>query len=126
MIDTCIGLLKDVIDLVVKNKKMEKETKFRIGVLLEEMSKILEDTADKLSKNQYPHFNCALMDKMSDHLNFHLTNYLPKEQLKELNDSLKEASQVEKQFAIREELQTIPSIYNAAATFKTFSLLLKV
>jgi len=126
MIDTCISLLKDVVDLVAKNKQMKKETKFRVGILLEEMSTILEDTANKLSENQYPNFNCALMDKMSDHLKFHLTDIVPKEQLKELHDSLKEASQVEKQFAIREEPQTIPSIYEAAATFKTFSLLLKV
>jgi hypothetical protein len=126
MIDTCIGLLKDVIDLVVKNKQIEKENKFRVAILLEEMSKVLEDTATKLSKNEYPHFNCALMDKMSDHLNFRLTNFVPKEQLEELHNSLRETSQVEKQFATREEPQTISSIYEAAATFKTFSLLLKV
>lgn len=126
MIDTCIGLLKDVIDLVVKNKQIEEENKFRVAILLEEMSKVLEDTAIKLSKNEYPYFNCALMDKMSDHLNFRLTDFVPEEQLKELHDSLKEASQVEKQFAIREEPQTIPSIYRAAATFKSFALLLKV
>jgi hypothetical protein len=126
MIDTCIGLLKDVIDLVVKNKQIEKENKFRVAILLEEMSKVLEDTATKLSKNEYPHFNCALMDKMSDHLNFRLTDFVPKEQLEELHNSLREASQVEKQFATREEPRTISSIYEAAATFKTFSLLLKV
>jgi len=126
MIDTCIGLLKDVIDLVVKNKQIEKENKFRVAIILEEMSKVLEDTATKLSKNEYPHFNCALMDKMSDHLNFRLTNFVPKEQLEELHNSLRDASQVEKQFATREEPQTISSIYEAAATFKTFSLLLKV
>jgi hypothetical protein len=126
MIDTCIGLLKDVIDLVVKNKQIEKENKFRVAIILEEMSKVLEDTAAKLSKNEYPHFNCALMDKMSDHLNFRLTNFVPKEQLEELHNSLREASQVEKQFATREEPRTISSIYEAAATFKTFSLLLKV
>ena len=43
MIDTCIGLLKDVIDLVVKNKQIEEENKFRVSILLEEMSKVLED-----------------------------------------------------------------------------------
>ena len=126
MIDTCIALLKDVIDIVIKNKQIEKENKLRVGILLEEMSKVLEDTAIKLSKNEYPHFNCALMDKMSDHLNFRLTDLIPEEQLKELHHSLKQASQVEKQFATREEPQTIPSIFKAAATFKTFSLLLKV
>ena len=126
MIDSCVSLLKDVIDLVVKNKEMQKETKFRVAILLEEISKILEDTATKLSNNEYPHFNCPLMEKMSDHLNFYLTDFIPEKQLNELHDSLKKASQVEKQFAVRDEPSTIPSIYEAAANFKLFSLLLKV
>jgi hypothetical protein len=105
---------------------MQKETKFRVAILLEEISKILEDTAIKLSNNEYPHFNCTLMEKMSDHLNFYLTDFIPEKQLNELHDSLKKASQVEKQFAVRDEPSTIPSIYEAAANFKLFSLLLKV
>jgi hypothetical protein len=126
MLGTSIDLLKSVVDLVVKNKQMKKETKIRIAILLEEISNLLEDTANKLSNNEYPHFNCALMNKMSDHLYFHLTDYIPENQLKELHDSLRESSQVEKQFANRGEISTIPSIYEAAGNFKAFSLLLKV
>jgi hypothetical protein len=126
MLDTCIGILKNVIELLVENKIMMRENKVRVAVLLEEMSKILEDTAKKLSEGKYPHFNCSLMEKMSDHLNFYLTDFIPEKELNELHVSLKEASQVEKQFAVRDEPSTIPSIYDAAANFKAFSLLLKV
>jgi hypothetical protein len=98
----------------------------RVSILLGEMSSILEDTANKISKNEYPHFNCALMEKMSNHLHFQLKDFIPEVQLNELHKSLIEASMVEKQFANREDGETIPSIFNAAATFKTFSLLLKI
>jgi hypothetical protein len=126
MLDVCISLLKDSVDLLVKSKEMKSENKVRVSILLGEMSSILEDTANKISKNEYPHFNCAIMEKMSNHLHFHLKDYIPENQLNELHKSLIETSQVEKQFATREDNETISSLFNAAATFKTFSLLLKV
>jgi hypothetical protein len=126
MLDVCISLLKDSVDLLVKSKEMKSENKMRVSILLGEMSSILEDTANKISKNEYPHFNCALMEKMSNHLHFQLKDFIPEVQLNELHKSLIEASMVEKQFVNREDGETIPSIFNAAATFKTFSLLLKI
>ena len=126
MLDVCISLLKDSIDLLVKSKEIKSENKMRVSILLGEMSSILEDTANKISKNEYPHFNCALMEKMSNHLHFQLKDFIPEVHLNELHKSLIEASMVEKQFANREDGETIPSIFNAAATFKTFSLLLKI
>ncbi len=126
MLDVCLSLLKDSVDLLVKSKEMKSENKMRVSILLGEMSSILEDTANKISKNEYPHFNCAIMEKMSNHLHFHLKDFIPENQLNELHKSLIEASQVEKQFATREDGKTISSLFNAAATFKTFSLLLKV
>jgi hypothetical protein len=126
MLDVCISLLKDSVDLLVKSKEMKSENKMRVSILLGEMSSILEDTANKISKNEYPHFNCALMEKMSNHLHFQLKDFIPEVHLNELHKSLIEASMVEKQFVNREDGETIPSIFNAAATFKTFSLLLKI
>ncbi len=126
MLDVCLSLLKDSVDLLIKSKEMKSENKMRVSILLGEMSSILEDTANKISKNEYPHFNCAIMEKMSNHLHFHLKDFIPENRLNELHKSLIEASQVEKQFATREDNETISSLFNAAATFKTFSLLLKV
>lgn len=126
MLDLCVSLVKDAIELVIKSKQIRNDTKLRISVLLEEISKILNDTATKLEKDEYPHFNCSLMEKLSDHLHFHLTDTLPKKQLDELEQVLREASQVERQFATRKDPDTIPSIINASAEFKSLSLLMKI
>lgn len=126
MLSTAIELCKSTIDLFYKSKETRHDTKLRVGILLEEISKILTDTADKLSKDEYPHFNCALMEKMCDHLHFHMTGVISEEQLDELHLVLKEASQVEKQFALRYEPNTIPSIYKAAGEFKALGLLIKI
>jgi len=126
MLSTAIELCKSVIDLFYKSKDIRQDTKLRVGVLLEEISKILIDTADKLSKDEYPHFNCGLMEKMCDHLHFHITGIIPEIQLNELYVALKEASQVEKQFSLRHEPNTISSIYKAAGEFKSLGLLIKI
>lgn len=126
MLDLCINLIKDAISLVQKSKEIRKDTKLRISILLEEISNILYDTATKLEKDEYPHFNCSLMEKMTDHLHFHLIDTVPPDQLDHLHKILKESSQVEKQFANRKETNTITSIFDASAELKSISLLLKV
>lgn len=126
MLDLCINLVKDAISLVQKSKEIREDTKLRISILLETISNVLYDTAIKLEKDEYPHFNCSLMEKMSDHLHYHLTDTVPSEQLDHLHKVLKESSQVEKQFANRKEENVIISLFDASAEFKTISLLLKV
>lgn len=126
MLDTCITLLKESIDFISKQKDKRKEKKLQISVVLQEISELLKNTGDMLSEDKYPSFNCALMEKMSNHLMYHLSGLLPEEQLKGLHKSLIEASQVEKQFTLRKEAETIPKIYEASAEFKSLSLFLKI
>ena len=126
MLDICIGLLKDTIDFVVKKKEINEHKKMKISLVLEEISDIVKNTAESLSKDEYPHFNCSLMEKMSDRLHFYLIDYVPQEQLDELHGLLKESSQIEKQFTLRKEKDTIPKLYEASASLKSISLLLKI
>jgi hypothetical protein len=105
---------------------MNVNNRLRVSVLLDEVSKILEDTATKLSKDEYPHMNCALMEKMTNHIEFFLDGKIPQNLLEQLHKSLIESSQVEIQFANRGNDGVIESIFNASAEFKTISMLLKV
>jgi hypothetical protein len=126
MFDLCINLLRESVDYVIKHKDMNVNNRLRVSVLLDEVSKILEDTATKLSKDEYPHMNCALMEKMTNHIEFFLDGKIPQNLLEQLHKSLIESSQVEIQFANRGNDGVIESIFNASAEFKTISMLLKV
>ena len=126
MLEFCIGLLKDTIDFVIKKKEINEQKKMKVSLVLEELSDIVKNTADSLSKNEYPHFNCSLMEKMSDRLHFYLIDYVQTEQLDELHRLLKESSQIENQFALRKEENTIKKLYDASASLKSLSLLLKI
>jgi hypothetical protein len=126
MLSTAIELCKAALEYINSNKKTKKELKLRISVLLEEISKLIEDTALKLEKDEYPHFNCALLEKMSNHLHFHLLEYVPQEEVDELRKTLIESTQIEKEFAKRHDPKTIPSLKSAAGEFKAMSLLMKL
>jgi hypothetical protein len=126
MLSTAIELCKASLEYINSNKKTKKELKLRISVLLEEISKLLEDTALKLEKDEYPHFNCALLEKMANHLHFHLMEHVPEKEVDELRKILIESTQVEKEFALRHEPTTIPNIKKAAGEFKGMSLLMKI
>jgi len=118
MISEILDICKSIIDFTLRNSEIKEQEKEKISKLLLEISEILNDTADKLSKDEYPHNNCVVMERLSTELHGNLLEYLPKKDINVLRDSLIEASQIEKQFALRKEKDTIPSIERAAGEFK--------
>lgn len=125
MLSVVIEICKNIIDFVKNEGDLRLEERLRISFVLEEISNILLDTAKKLRADEYPHFNCVLIEKMANDLHFYLIDQVKPEDLDSLHKVLIEASQVEKQFALRHEHETIPEIEKAAAEFKTMSLLMK-
>ena len=125
MLSIAIDLCKNALEYINTNKRAKQELKIRISVLLDEISKVLEDTASKLEKDEYPHFNCALLEKMSNHLHFHLLEHVPIDEADNLRKVLLESTQVEKEFANRHHIDTIPNIKKAAGDFKGMSLIMK-
>lgn len=125
MISEIIDICKSIIDYTLRHNDIKEKQKEKISTLLLEISEILNDTAGKLLKDEYPHDNCAVMSRLSTELHSILLEYLPKKDINVLRDSLIEASQVEKQFALRKDPYVIPSIERAAGEFKAMSLLLK-
>ena len=126
MISEIIDVCKSIIDYTLRHNDIKEQNKEKISQLLLEISEILDDTAEKLSNDDYPHNNCVVMERLSSELHSNLLEYLPKKDINVLRDSLIEASQVEKQFALRKEKETIPSIERAAGEFKVMSMLLKL
>jgi hypothetical protein len=126
MFSTVIDLAKSLVDFLKKEDELRLEQRLRVSSLLEEISKILLDTSEKMKKDEYPHYNCVLMENVSNQLHFYLIDHVPTEQLDTLHKSLIEASQVEKQFATRKETDTIPQIEKTAAEFMSLALMMRL
>lgn len=126
MLSIAVDICKTIIETLRKSKELRLDDRLRVSTILEEISKIILDTAEKLKIDEYPHYNCALLEKLSERLHFHLIDFVKPADLDNLHDTLKEASQIEKTFALRKEPETIPSLEEAAAEFKTLSILIKI
>lgn len=125
MISIAIDICKGVIDYLNNKGELRLEERMRVSSILNEISEILLDTANRLKINEYPRHNCGVLEKLSKDLHFQLIDHVKPDELDRLHEVLLEASQVEKQFTFRFDPETIPTIENASAEFKAMSILMK-
>lgn len=126
MISVAVDICKFIIETLKSDDELKFDEKLRISSILDEISKILLDTSKKLKEDVYPHYNCVLLEKLSDRLHFHLIDLVNPQELDRLHSVLIEASQIEKTFTLRKESTTIPMIESAAAEFKAMSMLIGI
>lgn len=125
MFEIVVNLCKNVIDFIQKDKEIESENKQKISVVLEDISKLLQDTADKLKNDEYPHANCIALKKLSDNLRTELLEVVEHDKVDGLHMQLVKASQIEREYAFRKQPNTITVIENASGEFKAMAILLK-
>lgn len=126
MFSLLIDLVKNVVEIAQKDRTTNILYKEKISEILNEISDVLVDTAEKLKRDEYPHMNCAILERLSSSLKFHAMDFIAPHQLEKLEICLTEASQVEKQFALRSEVDTIPAIEYAAGEFKAMAIIIKL
>lgn len=126
MLSIAIDLCKTIIENLRKEDELNLDLKIRISSVFNKISDILLDTAQKLKSDEYPHYNCVLLEKLSDTLHFHLIDLVEPSVLDNLHSVLRESSQIEKTFTLRKEPDTIPNLESAAAEFKAMSILFEI
>ena len=127
MITQVFDIAKSFLQFILISGNLEKEKKEKISETLLEISTVLDDTADKLSIDEYPHNNCIVMERLSTNLLDTLKDHLPENI--SYDNALKvlvEASNLEKHYATRKDENTIPTIRKAAGEFKALSLMSKL
>lgn len=124
MFTLLIDLIKNVVDIAQKNRSINLLHKERISKILNDISDVLIDTAVKLKQDEYPHMNCAVLDTLTSNFVFYVSDLIPKEEMENLNSHLREATQIEKLFAIRKEIETIPALEIAAGEFRAFAIII--
>lgn len=126
MYSLLIDLIKNVVDMAQKNKTINIQYKQKISEILNEISVVLFDTAQKLRNDQYPHMNCAILERLASNFQFYSSDIISFDDLNILRTALLEASQIEKQFALRNEPDTIPEIEKAAGEFRAMAIIINM
>lgn len=126
MFSLLIDLVKNLVDIAQKTKTVNIQYKEKISKLLTEISDVLTDTALKLRNDEYPHMNCAILERLSSNLQFYASDIISLDDANILRTALLEASQIEKLFAIRNEKDTIHGIEKAAGEFRAMAILVNM
>lgn len=126
MLSIAIDICKDILENLRKENELRLDERLRIASVLDEISSILIDTSEKMKKDEYPSMNCMLLEKLADRLHFNLIDLVNSQELDNLHQVLVEASSVEKSFAQRNDPNTFLVLENAAAEFKSLSLMMKI
>jgi hypothetical protein len=125
MFGALLDLCKTVFDHLKSENELRLETRLRVSGILEEISDILRDTANKIKADDYPHYNCVLLENLSDKLHFNLIEHVNVEELDRLHKLLRESSQVEKLYNLRKDPEVVKELEKTSAEFKSFALSIK-
>ena len=118
-----IRFIKDLFTGIIKEDKEKIE---KVSQILGEMSVILLDVSDKLEKNEYPHYSCSLMSALTDRLYDITKNVIRVEEQDKFFKLLKECSNIERDYYLREELNTVVRLREVSAEIKALSMTLSV
>lgn len=93
-----VGVIKEIVGISDVFSKAEERKRERIAAWLQELGELIQDVADKIELNDYPHNTCAQMEIMVEHFPLIVEDILPKEKIEELTENLKSVCCVEQLF----------------------------
>lgn len=119
-------LIKMLVTIAQHKKEVNIEQRERVSKLYKEMSQLLIDTALDLSKDIYPQGKCATMWALSENLLEYLSDKINEEELNMLHQMLHSCSQLEREYATRQDPDTIKFIFDTSGRFQALSMLYSV
>ena len=90
--------LQGVMNMAGEFSKAEERKRERVAAWLQELSEVIQDIADKLELNDYPHNTCAQMEIMVEHFPTIVDDFIHPKKLDKLVKVLKASTQVEQLF----------------------------
>ena len=124
MFSLIIEILSKFVDIINENERISIQEKEKTSKILYEISEIILDTAVKLSRDEYPHNNCVVLERLSNNLHFNLLDYVDDKENDRLYDLLKDASSIEKLYAYRHNKDMINELMKISGEFRFASILL--
>ncbi len=87
-----------ILGLAGELSKAEERRRERVAAWIQELGEIIEDVANKLELNDYPHNTCAQMEIMVDHFPLVVGDLVHKKKIETIQEILRSSSQIEALF----------------------------
>ena len=119
-------IAKTLTEYYTQHKEKEQQVKNRLSVVFQSMSDLLEETAKELQAGVYPHGKCATMGVLATELTGRLIGKMDTDTLDGLHKMLFEASKLEKEYANRENPQTIKELLVASGKLRALAMVVNL
>ena len=96
--DAVIQGVNCVLGLAGELSKAEERRRERVAAWLQELGELIQDIADKIELNDYPHNTCAQMEIMVDHFPLIVDDLIHAEKLKTITEMLRACTRIEQLF----------------------------
>lgn len=93
-----VGVIKEILGIADAFSQADERKRERVAAWLQQLGELIQDIADKIELNDYPHNTCAQMEIMVDHFPLVIDDLLEKEKLKTITEMLKSCTQIEQLF----------------------------
>jgi hypothetical protein len=93
-----VGVIKEILGIADAFSQADERKRERVAAWLQQLGELIQDIADKIELNDYPHNTCAQMEIMVDHFPLVVDDLLEKEKLKTITEMLKSCTQIEQLF----------------------------
>lgn len=121
-----LEVIKFILDIVKNGKETNQEEKNRLAEFLTEISTLLEQTALSIQSNTYPHGSCTALSSCANSIMDILKEKIDYDKAISLARILDEACIVEREWAFRDNPDTIPKLLQASGEFKAAAMLIKI
>jgi hypothetical protein len=118
-----IDIVKILIDVLKKTREADAEKRKSISNLYQTMSDLLAETATELSGDIYPAGKCSTMWSLSQNILEYIKDKISEEEVLSLSQMLHSCSQLEREYATRQDPETINKLIETAGHFKALSIL---
>ncbi len=95
---TIIEAIQGVVGIANELSQADDRKRERVAAWLQQLGELIQDIADNLELNDYPHNTCAQMEIMVDHFPLIVDDLIEEEKLKTITEMLKSCTQIEQLF----------------------------
>lgn len=96
--DAVIRGVNCVLGLAGELSKAEERRRERVAAWIQELGEIIQDVADKLETNDYPHNTCAQMEIMIEHFPLVVGDLVHDTKIETIQTALKDSTRIEALF----------------------------
>lgn len=121
-----LEVIKFILDIFQSGKKANKEEKEKLSEFLNEISVLLEQTALSIQSETYPHGSCSALSSCANSIMDILRDKIENDKAIFLARKLDEACVVEREWAFRDNPDTVSKLLQASGEFKAAALVIKI